>query len=479
MFNRRLFLKATAAALAGIYSNKTYAKSQLKFLTELGRKLGFSTVSENHEAADGLSDGYNYARKTIPQTRLLAKKNSNFSNLVARIADQNQGFAIRSGGHCFEGFSQHSELVIDLRHLDQIEVNPTTRMVKVGPGANIGKLYDALAPHGLMLPAGVNRTVGLGGHVLGGGVGYHSRQHGMLCDKLRSLKIVTADGRILTASPEQNSDLFWASQGGGGGSLGLAIEFTFEAVPFDALHAVNFIDTVSPQDAARILYNWQFWSKLSPNHTTHLQISRHSENKFFLHLTGISLDSSRARFETEIMQVFGLTKPIHPNYLKTASQTDINKFLYGNTEAYTSAVFLTRSDYLDEPLPLNAAQQFVQLLMQYPPSSVEFIFEALGGEIAKVPADATAFPHRNAEIVIQYIGEIWDEEKRPIRKQAMAHAASMLSPYVTGGTYVNYPDLNLKNWQHAYWGDNFARLQDVKRKYDPDNVFNHAHSIPL
>lgn len=329
-----------------------------------------------------------------------------------------------------------------------------------------------------MLPAGTNRQVGLGGHVLGGGFGYYSRHHGMLCDRLRALKIVTADGRVLTASPEQNSDLFWACQGGGGGSLGLVTEFTFEAVSFDVHHAIKFTDTASPQDAARILYNWQFWSKLSGNHTTHLHFSKHSDTKFYLYLTGVSIDPSRANLETEIRQVFGLSDPIHPNYIRTASQEEIGDFLY-DQHLYSSAIFYARSDYLNDPLPLKVIQRFVQVLMQYPPNSVEFVFEALGGEVSKIAETATAFPHRKADILIQYTIEIWREEQREIRQDALTQVSKVLAPYVTGGAYVNYPDLSLKNWQQAYWGDNFARLQAVKRKYDPNNVFNHKHSIPL
>ncbi|MEP0519950.1 MAG: FAD-binding oxidoreductase [Hyphomicrobiales bacterium] len=478
LFNRRLFLKSIATTLTAFYSNKLYANSTVKILASLGQKLGFTTVLSENDAAEKLSLNYNKARRIIPQARLLARPRSGFSNLIARLAEEDQGFAIRSGGHCFGGFSQHPDLVLDLRDLNQVEVDPTSRLVKAGPGANIGNLYDALTPHGLTLPAGTHRQVGLGGHVLGGGFGYYSRHHGMLCDRLRALKIVTADGRVLTASPEQNSDLFWACQGGGGGSLGLVLEFTFEAFPFDVHHAIKFSDTASAPDAARILYNWQFWSKLSPNHTTHLHFSRHSDSKFSLFLTGVSVDPSRAKLETEIGQVFGLRHPIHPNYIRTTSQKKIEAFLY-DQHLYSSAIFNSRSDYLNEPLLLDAIQNFVQVLMQYPPNSVEFVFEALGGEISKIAKNTTAFPHRKAEILIQYTSEIWKPEQREIRERAMAHVSHVLSPYVTGGAYVNYPDLNLKNWQQAYWGDNFARLQSVKRKYDPNNVFNHPHSIPL
>lgn len=478
MLNRRFFLKSISATLAFFHSVGAHASSGIELFASFGEKLGFIVISNRDDTAKQLSVSYNKARSIVPETRLLAGSEANFPDMISYLADQNQGFAIRSGGHCFGGFSQHRELVLDLRRINRIDVEPDTKTVKVGSGATIGELYDALIPYGLTLPAGTYRHVGLGGHVLGGGFGYYSRHHGMLCDTLRALKIVPAEGTELTASAEQNADLFWACQGGGGGSLGLVTEFTFEAVPFNMHHAVKFTDTASPKDAARILYNWQFWSKLSANHTTHMHFSRHSENSFYLNLTGISVDPSRSKLETEIQQVFGRKRPIHPNYIKTASQKETQAFLYEKT-SYSGALFLSRSDYLKEPLPLEAMQELVGVLMQYPPNSVELVFEALGGEIAKVPPGATAFPHRNAEILVQYLGEIWKPEQRDIRKQAMAHATSVLAPFVTGGAYVNYPDLNLKNWQQAYWGDNFARLQEVKRKYDPDNVFNHPHSIPL
>lgn len=478
MRSRREILKKIGAFATVLASTSTSFAFLHRLNDNLFAGLNVNIIHSGSKFADLLASSYNKLTQKTPARRLLPYEGTTVARIVERLVSADEGFAVRSGGHCFAGFSQHQETVIDLRQLSEIKIDEEQQFVTIGAGAQLGHVYRYLARYGLTIPGGTNENVGFGGHVLGGGFGYFSRRDGMLCDQLVSLKIALASGQQIEISEDNHPDLFWACKGGGGGSLGIATEFKFRATPVSNLHVIDITERASPQRAARILYAWQHWSRLRMEHTTHLHMSRYTENSCFVRLTGISETKNRAVLMQELPQVLDRIEAIHPNYITSGTMASVVRKLYPKANKHSDE-FLSRSDYVDKTITQEGVWNFVKMLMQYPPNSTKFVFEALGGAIAKVPSTATAFPHRNAQFMIQYTGEIRKPDHREIRKQAMAHATSMLSPFVTGGAYVNYPDLNLENWQHAYWGDNFARLQDVKRKYDPNNVFRHPHSIPL
>lgn len=478
MRSRREILKKIGAFATILASTNTSLASLHRLNDDLFAGLNVNIIPSGSKFADLLASSYNSLTQKTPSRRLLPYEGTTVAQIVERLVSAEEGFAVRSGGHCFAGFSQHDETVIDLRQLSDIKIDEKQQLVTIGAGAQLGHVYKTLARYGLTIPGGTNENVGFGGHVLGGGFGYFSRRAGMLCDQLVSLKIALASGQHLDVSADKHPELFWACKGGGGGSLGIATEFKFRTTPVSNLHVIDITERASPQRTARILNAWQHWSRLRMEHTTHLHISRYIQNSCFVRLTGISETKNRAVLMQELLQVLDRIEPIHPNYVASGTMASVESKLYPKANKH-GGEFLSRSDYVDNAITQEGVWNFIKMLMQHPPSSTKFVFEALGGAIAKVPSTETAFPHRNAQFMIQYTGEIREPDHREIRKQAMAHATRVLSPFVTGGAYVNYPDLNLKNWQQAYWGENFARLQDVKRKYDPDNVFNHKHSIPL
>jgi FAD/FMN-containing dehydrogenase len=167
------------------------------------------------------------ARTTlIPQLRAMCKTVKAITVMVDWCRSNNLPFAIRCGGHSYEGFSQSASVVIDTRMMDAIDVNAKTNTAAVGAGASLGALYNAIAPYKLAFTGGSCPTVGVSGHLLGGGYGYLARPFGLACDSLASIDLVDPDGREVHADAEQNPDLFWACRGGGGGSFGVATGYT-------------------------------------------------------------------------------------------------------------------------------------------------------------------------------------------------------------------------------------------------------------
>ena len=171
-------------------------------------------------------------------------------------------FATRSGGHSYAGWSSsNGGLIIDVQNLKGVQVSGSTAVV--GAGTRLIDFYNGLAAHGRAVPGGSCPTVGIAGLTLGGGIGVTSRAYGLTCDKLASLTIITADGKALTASPDEHPDLYWACRGGGGGNFGIATWFHFNSVP--APTPVVFFLSWPWSKAAKVIAAWQSWAPNAPD----------------------------------------------------------------------------------------------------------------------------------------------------------------------------------------------------------------------
>ena len=171
--------------------------------------------------------------------------------------------SVRSGGHSPLGHSTNTGgMVIDLAHLDAVEVlDADRRLVRVGGGATWGQVSAALDPHGWALTAGDTSDVGVGGLTLGGGIGWLVRRHGLAVDNLVGARVVTADGRLVTASADEHPDLFWALRGGGG-NFGVVVDFDFVAQPVSTVHYGTI--TYQVDDPADLLRRWRNAMRLAP-----------------------------------------------------------------------------------------------------------------------------------------------------------------------------------------------------------------------
>jgi len=178
-----------------------------------------------------------------PALRAVCKTEQAVAAVLAWIRSNGFLFAVRSGGHSYEGFSQSVNVVIDTRRVDGVTLDTAGETVTVGAGASLGTVYEALQDSGFAFSAGSCPTVGVAGHALGGGFGLLARIYGLTCDNLLSVRIVNADSQVLAADPQHEPDLFWACRGGGGGSFGIATEFSFRMQP---LTDVPTQSTISP-----------------------------------------------------------------------------------------------------------------------------------------------------------------------------------------------------------------------------------------
>jgi FAD/FMN-containing dehydrogenase len=402
--------------------------------------------------------------------------------------------AARSGGHSYGGYSLTSGLVIDVTRMAGITVGSPSSAT-VGAGAHLIDVYDTLGNAGVLLPGGSCPTVGIAGLTLGGGIGVFDRLFGLTCDNLRSVEMVLADGRLVTASPGANPDLFWACQGGGGGNFGIVTSFEFGVHPIPPDISLFTLDF--PWAAAQeVLGAWQHWITTIPDALwSNCQLLA-SGSGFNARVAGVFAGDTGAL--STALAPFLSAVPAAPTYQFVGPESYLNAmFIEAGCEGQSvgechlptqtpdgtlsRSAFAAKSTFVVDPLSsagLGSVVNAVTSSQQVAPGvGAAFLFDSYGGWINAVAPSATAFVHRNALAGIQMTAN-WGSGSEPSSSASwLAQAASDVAPY-TSGAYQNYIDPTLSDWQHAYYGANLARLVKVKASVDPDDFFHFAQSIP-
>jgi hypothetical protein len=378
--------------------------------------------------------------------------------------------AARSGGHSYGGYSTVEDgLVVDVSRMAGIRVNRANGTAAIGAGARLGGVYDNLARAGVTIPAGSCRTVGIAGLALGGGVGFASRKLGLTCDNLRRLTIVTADGRALACDAGHNADLFWACRGGGG-NFGIVAGFTFR------VYRVGTVTTYRIRwpwaDAREAVAAWQAFAPHAPDgHFSVLNLSSGGGTA--------SISSSGQFFGTEaaLRALLGPLLAAGSPTLSIRTRTYVEATRYWGGGAARST-FAAKSDYALRPLSSAGIAAIVRWIAANPaPGGGSVLLDSYGGAINRIPKAATAFVHRDALFSAQELAT-W-----PAGAAAGPHLGwlrrlhAAMRPHFSGFAYQNYIDPELTSWERAYYGSNYPRLQRIKRRYDPENVFRFRQSI--
>ncbi|MGG4495393.1 FAD-binding oxidoreductase [Brevibacillus reuszeri] len=386
-------------------------------------------------------------------------------------------FRIRSGRHSYENFSLvNGGLVIDVSEMNKITVNRENMTAKIEAGAGLGKVYNELWEFGTTIPAGTESSVGLVGLALGGGIGMLSRLFGLTCDNLLEVEIVIADGengaKLIRADKHHNSDLFWACCGGGGGNFGIVTSLTFK------VHAISKVSIFSIswgwEDLEAAFDVWQHWAP-----TTDLRLTSEIE----LRAKEANRIIAQGEFVGPVSSLRALIRPL----LETGSPTNVfikevpykKAFQFFDEPAGNLPAHRKRSgSFLKKPFPLKAISTMKHFLENAPNERSGIWQQSLGGAIRQHSPTETAFFYREAIIAQEYLATWSDPDEKQQNVRWIEELRDALKKYITGD-YVNWPDLLIKNWPKAYYGENIKRLQSVKKEYDPTNVFSFPQSIPL
>jgi FAD/FMN-containing dehydrogenase len=389
--------------------------------------------------------------------------------------------AVRGGGHNIAGSAVcDGGVMIDLSAMKSVRIDPFAKTARVEPGVTLGEFDREAQAFGLATPTGINSTTGIAGLALGGGFGWISRKYGLTSDNLMAADIVTADGKFVHASDSENPDLFWAIRGGGG-NFGIVTSFEFRLHRIGPEVISGLI--VHPLAQARdLLRRYCEIAAAAPDELTCWAVMRAAPPLPFLpkevHGTGVIVFAAcyagpMQDAASAMAPLRAMGKPIadvigpHPF---AGWQAAFDPLLTPGARNYwKSHSFAALDDGLIDMLCDNAGA--------LPSPETEIFLAQLGGAINRVPAAATAYPHRDVGFVVN-VHARWRDPADDARCTAWARSVfDACAPFATGGTYVNFiPEDDGSGVAGAYLG-NAKRLAAVKAKHDPQNLFRLNQNI--
>ena len=390
---------------------------------------------------------------------------------VGYAVDAGLPVAVRGGGHGVAGHCVgDGSLVVDLRLMRQVAVDPVERTVTCGGGALWEDIDPACQRHGLAMPGGTFGDTGVAGLTLGGGIGHLSPAFGLTLDNLLSARLVSADGAIVWASEEERPELFWALRGGGA-NFGVVVEFRFRVHPVERLYGGAVVFAL--EDAPTVLRAWRDLMTDAPDaFQSFAQVFRDGETgQGGVHLSIAYLDGADDGREIVERLIGDLTpQQIEIRSMYYPELQEIYARLPFGLRNYWSGRFLR--ELPDEALSLTVEKFDAE------GTNGAVLLESLHGAPQRVPPDATAFTGRQARWDATYIN-VWVDPAQDDRQIEAARSYSKaLAPWALGGGYLNYAsEAASEDLESEYGAENLARLQTVKREYDPKNVFRFNHNI--
>ncbi|MGQ0849636.1 MAG: FAD-binding oxidoreductase [Actinomycetota bacterium] len=386
--------------------------------------------------------------------------------------------SVRGGGHGVAGMAlTDGGIVVDLRHLNAVTVDPDDGTATAGGGSTMRDLDRATERYGLATTGGRVSTTGLGGFVLGGGGGWMDRKFGLACDNLVSVDVVTANGEVVRASESENSDLFWALHGGGG-NFGVATSITLRLYPLPIASAALLL--WDPEVGPNVVRAYRDFIEDAPDEIGGGLIYLTGPVEEFVPelLVGKLTCAAFITYagpKPEALEVMAPMMELDPagKLIFEGAYADLNSMLddppgYRN---YWSA------EYLDA-LPDVAVDLFCQRAPDMiVPSPSQHVLFPQGGAVARGPSDYP-LPWRSAPWIIHPFG-LWSDPAEDGRARQWAHdLRADLRPWASGAVYLNFiGDEGRDRVVAGFGSDNYERLVTVKRKYDPDNVFHRNHNI--
>ncbi|MEU1806689.1 FAD-binding oxidoreductase [Streptomyces sp. NPDC019937] len=409
--------------------------------------------------------------------------------------------AIRNGGHSYAGYSSgDGRLVIDVSALDSIRT--TTGEARIGGGAKLIDVYTRLGAHGVTVPGGSCPTVGISGLTLGGGHGVVSRAYGLTSDHLTGATLVTAAGKTLQVSEDSEPDLFWALRGAGGGNFGVVTELRFRTrKPGDGVTAYM---SWPWSKAAKVLQSWQKWGPDQPDEiwsALHLSAAPGHTPTVSISCFSLGTYGDLQNAVDRLADGPGGPGPASRVTLRRRGYVDAMRMYAGCGDTSTTRCHLpgdkpgrsadgalkretyaARSDFFDRSLSQAGVRAMLDQVERFGRrtsggGAVSVALTALGGAVNRVDPKATAFVHRRSRFLAQYTAS-WAAGGAGAPQNAwLDQAHTAMRRYASGAAYQNYTDATLKNWRSAYYGSGADRLAALKKRYDPNRLFDFPQAL--
>ena len=388
--------------------------------------------------------------------------------------------AVRGGGHSVPGFGTADDaVVVDLTGMRRVEVDPQARTARAQGGSTWGVFNDATHAHGLATTGGIISTTGVGGLTLGGGIGYLSRGVGLSCDNLVSAEVVTADGQTLRASENENDDLFWALRGGGG-NFGVVTELEFRLHPVSEIYGGPMLYEL--EDAGTVLRFYRDFIKDAPEQfggfpawqiappLPFIPEDRHGEP----FLVFVSCWAGPVEEGEKMLEPFHEVAPVVAEHVGPMPYPALNS-------AFDALVPAGMQHYWKANFVTELTDEAIEAHLQHGPNvpvvnSTVHIYP-INGACHRVAPDETAFAYRDATFATVIAGMWPDPTQNEANTKWVRDYYDATAPLSEEGGYVNFMAEDDQDRIRANYKGNFDRLVEVKRAYDPDNVFRVNQNI--
>ncbi len=400
--------------------------------------------------------------------------------VVRHAAETGMDLAVRGGGHSVPGFgTADGALVVDLSSLSSVTVDPAARTARAGGGTTWGSFNEATGAHGLATTGGIISTTGVGGLTLGGGIGYLARGHGLSCDNLLSARVVTADGAVVTASESEHPDLFWALRGGGG-NFGVVTEFTFRLHPVAEIYGGPMFFELS--DGPALLAYFDDFIKTAPREYGGFPAFQIAPPLPFVpedrvgepFVAIVSCWTGSTSDGEKILQGFrDVAEPVaeHVGPMPyPALNSAFDALVPPGLQHYWKAAFVG-------DLSAEAIRAHMEHGARVPVVNSTVHLYPINGACHDVAPEATAFGHRDATYAVVIAGMWPDPADNEANTRWVQDYDAAIAPHSQGGGYINFASADDQSKVAANYGANYARLREVKRRYDPGNLFHLNQNI--
>ena len=389
--------------------------------------------------------------------------------------------SVRGAGHNIAGNAVcEGGMMIDLSPMRAVRVDAAKKRAYVEPGATLADFDKAVQAHALATPVGINSTTGIAGLTLGGGFGWLTRKYGMTVDNLASVELVTANGKKVRASESENADLFWALRGGGG-NFGVVTQFAFTLHPVGPQILAGLI--VFPlEQAKQVLRQYREFVASAPEELSVWGVLRQAPPLPFLpkEVHGKEIVVLAVFYGGDIGEGEKLIAPLRRFGKAHGEHIGVQPYVQWQ-KAFDPLLTPGARNYWKShnfrELRDESLDTMIEFARKLPSPQCEIFIAHIAGAANRIPADAMAYGHRDARFVMNVHGR-WNDATQDATCIGWARAFfDATAPHASGGTYVNFMTEDESGRVTAAYGANYARLADIKKRHDPDNVFHLNQNI--
>ncbi len=449
-------------------------------ITALRERVDAAVIMPDDPDYEDARRVYNFMIDKHPAAVVRCTNVQDVQGTVEYARTNGRELAVRGGGHSVPGFGTADDAIVaDLSMMSDVRVDPVARTAHVSGGATWAKFNDAGYEHGLGTTGGIISTTGVGGLTLGGGIGYLTRGHGLSCDNLISAQVVLADGRVVTASETSLPDLFWALRGGGG-NFGIVTDFEFQLHPVRDIYGGLLL--FEPEDAEQVLRYFREFIADAPRQYGGFPAWQLAPplpfvpedrvgDPFLVVVSCWNGDHEEGAHVIDHFREIATPAAEHLGPMPyPALNSSFDALVPRGLQHYWKAVFV--EDLTDEAIAAH-----LKYGPRVPVVNSTVHMYPINGACHDVPADATAFSHREANFACVIAGMWPDPADNEAHTAWVREYFAALAPYSESGGYTNFASADDQRRVKENIGSGYDRLAHIKQQYDPDNLFHLNQNI--